>query len=260
VEDKGSTPRSSTLNPQSSILDPEAPTLFISDLHLNAQQPRITEQFLDFLATKTSGADALYILGDLFEYWAGDDDLGDTLNHAVTAALARFSNGAKLYFMHGNRDFLIGAGFANASGAQLLDDPQLVDLHGTPTLLMHGDTLCTDDARYQAFRKQVRDPAWQAQFLNKPLAQRKAMIDDLRKMSEQEKGGKSAAIMDVNHDAVAAALRAHHYPRMIHGHTHRPARHAHTVDGKNCERWVLPDWGTRGGYLRVSAQGCEAIG
>jgi UDP-2,3-diacylglucosamine hydrolase len=238
---------------------PQVPTLFISDLHLNAQQPRITEQFLEFLAKRTADAEALYILGDLFEYWAGDDDLDDPLNRTVVDALARISRGCRVYFMHGNRDFLIGAAFAQASGAQLLTDPALLDLHGTPTLLMHGDTLCTDDVRYQVFRKQVRDPAWQSQFLAKPLAERKAMIDDLRKMSEAEKDGKSAAIMDVNVDSVTATLRTHGVPRLIHGHTHRPAHHQHNVDGKQCERWVLPDWYERGGYLRVSAKGCEAI-
>jgi UDP-2,3-diacylglucosamine hydrolase len=235
------------------------PTLFISDLHLNAQQPRITEQFLDFLATRTADAEALYILGDLFEYWAGDDDLDDELNRTVIGALAQVSRERGVYFMHGNRDFLIGAAFAQASGAQLLADPTLLDLYGAPTLLMHGDLLCTDDVRYQAFRKQVRDPAWQTQFLAKPLAERKATIEALRKMSETEKDGKSAAIMDVNLDSVAATLRAHGAPRLIHGHTHRPAHHQHDVGGKQCERWVLPDWYEHGGYLRVTATGCKAI-
>lgn len=235
-------------------------TLFVSDLHLNAQQPHLTAQLLQFLKSKTAGASALYILGDLFEYWAGDDDLDDPLNRSVVDALAAFAAKLPLYFMHGNRDFLIGAAFARASGAQLLSDPALIDLHGTPTLLMHGDLLCTDDVRYQAFRKQVRDPAWQQQFLAKPLAQRKAMIEDLRKMSEQEKDAKIAAIMDVNLNAVGTVLRAHGYPRIIHGHTHRPARHLHEVDGHVCERWVLPDWGVgRSGYLRVTAQGYQAI-
>jgi UDP-2,3-diacylglucosamine hydrolase len=234
-------------------------TLFVSDLHLNAQQPSITAQFVEFLANQTPGADALYILGDLFEYWAGDDDLDDALNREVVAALARASRNMKLYFLHGNRDFLIGAGFADASGAQLLEDPVLVDLYGAPTLLMHGDTLCTDDVRYQAFRKQVRDPDWQAEFRAKPLAQRKAMIEDLRKMSAQEKDTKSAAIMDVNLGAVVTALRTHGYPRLIHGHTHRPAHHSHEVDGKLCERWVLPDWDARAGYLRVSDSRWETV-
>lgn len=236
-----------------------APCLFISDLHLNAQQPHITAQFLEFLKSKTPGADALYILGDLFEYWAGDDDLDDPLNRGVVDALAALAAKMPLYFMHGNRDFLIGSGFARASGAQLLSDPTLIDLYGAPTLLMHGDLLCTDDVRYQAFRKQVRDPVWQQQFLAKPLAERKAMIEDLRKMSAQEKGGKSAAIMDVNLDTVTAALRAHGYPRLIHGHTHRPARHEHVVDGHACERWVLSDWYGQGDYLRVTARGCERL-
>lgn len=233
-------------------------TLLISDLHLNAQQPEITAQFLAFLERVAAHADALYILGDLFEYWAGDDDLGDPLNRTVTAALGRLRH-TKRYFLHGNRDFLIGAKFAEACGVQLLSDTHHIELYGVPTLLLHGDTLCTDDARYQAFRKQVRDANWQAQFLANPLAQRKAMIEDLRKMSEQEKGAKSAAIMDVNLASVENALRAHDYPRMVHGHTHRPARHMHAVDSHQCERWVLPDWGEHSGYLRVTKDGCEAV-
>ncbi len=244
-------------DPQASIRNPQ--TLFVSDLHLNSQQPQITKRFLKFLSSKAPSADALYILGDLFEYWAGDDDLDDPLNRRVVDALADVAAQTLLYFMHGNRDFLIGAAFARECGAELVNDPMLIDLYGTPTLLMHGDLLCTDDLRYQDFRKQVRDPAWQQQFLAKPLDERKALIEGLRKMSEEEKGGKSAAIMDVNLETVAATLRTHGYPRLIHGHTHRPAQHTHMVDGKSCERWVLTDWGKRAGYLRVSPAGCESV-
>jgi UDP-2,3-diacylglucosamine hydrolase len=141
----------------------------------------------------------------------------------------------------------------------LLPDPILLRMYHTPTLLMHGDTLCTDDVQYMAFRAVVRDPAWQANTLAQPLAVRRAQAAALRKQSDQQKQLKSAAIMDVNQQAVADALRQHDYPRLIHGHTHRPARHVHAVDGHLCERWVLPDWHERGGYLRIDATHCEAV-
>ena len=159
--------------------------------------------------------------------------------------------------MRGNRDFLLNDAFMRAAQATLLPDPLLLDLYGAPTLLMHGDTLCTDDVAYQKFRVMVRGTEWQRNFLAQPLSQRKAQIEDLRKKSAQEKSNKSAEIMDVNSDAVANALREHGYPRLIHGHTHRPARHVHTVDGKTCERWVLPDW-YAAGYLRCDEVGCVA--
>jgi UDP-2,3-diacylglucosamine hydrolase len=159
--------------------------------------------------------------------------------------------------MHGNRDFLLGELFMQDAGATLLPDPTVVDLYGTPTLVTHGDTLCTEDRDYQDFRRMVRDPHWQAGFLAQPLAQRKAQIEELRRKSETEKSMKPADIMDVNQDAVAAAFRAHHYPRLIHGHTHRPARHEHRIDGMLCERWVLTDWYETGGYLRCDSTGCS---
>ena len=152
-----------------------------------------------------------------------------------------------MFFMRGNRDFLIGDGFAEAAGLKLLPDPTLVSLYGTPTLLMHGDTLCTDDVKYQAFRTQVRDPVWQKDFLAKPLAMRKAMIADVRDQSRREMKEKPPEIMDVNLNAVADAFRQHGYPRMIHGHTHRPAHHTLDVDKRKCARWVLTDWYARGG-------------
>lgn len=231
-------------------------TLFISDLHLSPERPAITALFERFLDHAPGDAGGLYILGDLFEAWAGDDDLSEPFNARVVNALARVAARMPLYVMHGNRDFLLGPAFARASGARLLPDPSVISLHGTPTLLMHGDTLCTDDTDYQRFRAQVRDARWQADFLAQPLAARKAQIAALRSRSETEKAGKPAAIMDVNPRAVEAALRQHATPRLIHGHTHRPARHAHRVDGMLCERWVLPDWYEQGGYLRCDANGC----
>ena len=237
------------------------PSLFVSDLHLAVERPRIIGQFHALLQGPARDADALYVLGDLFEYWAGDDDLEDPLNASVAEAFAALAaSGTRLHFRHGNRDFLVGHGFAKRAGATLLDDPTLIDLHGTSTLLMHGDTLCTDDVDYQKFRIHARDPRNQERFLAQPLAARRAEMTKLRAQSESAKQGKTAEIMDVNPHAVEDALRRAGYPRLIHGHTHRPGRHVHVVDGRACERWVLSDWYENGSYLRVDPQGCETIG
>jgi UDP-2,3-diacylglucosamine hydrolase len=161
--------------------------------------------------------------------------------------------------MHGNRDFLLDGDFAKACGGSLIDDPYALDLFGTPTLLMHGDTLCTDDTEYQRFRVQVRDPAWQKNFLALPLAVRKRQIEAVRQTSESEKQRKAPEIMDVNQAAVETLLRENSYPRLIHGHTHRPAHHVHRVDGRSCERWVLSDWYRTGSYLRCDERGCTPV-
>lgn len=235
-------------------------TLFVSDLHLSPVRPAISGLFQDFLACQARQAAALYILGDLFEYWAGDDDLTEPFNAAICAALKQVAAaGTQLFFMPGNRDFLIGPDFARASGVRLLTEPHLVDIAGTATLLLHGDTLCSDDAAYQEFRNKVRSVAWQASFLAQPLAERKAQIAALRQESNQAKQFKSVAIMDVNPAAVAAVLRSHGYPRLIHGHTHRLARHRHQVDGHACERWVLGDWYDSGNYLHCDKTGCRFL-
>ncbi len=225
-------------------------TLFISDLHLCSSHPHVTQLFQQFARDIAPKADSLYVLGDLFEYWIGDDDLADPFNASIAQTLRKISaGGVKLYFMHGNRDFLLGEKFAAACGGKLLDDPLLIDLYGTKTLLSHGDALCTDDAEYMAFRQQVRDPAFQQQFLAKPLSERRATVEKMRQQSEQSKKIKSMDIMDVTDSAVVDLLREYHHPRLIHGHTHRPALHQHEVDGKICERYVLKDWGETGGYL-----------
>ncbi len=236
------------------------PTLFVADLHLCRARPDISLAFFRFLTDTAPGAQALYILGDLFEYWAGDDDLADPFNAEVAGALAALGeNGVAVALMHGNRDFLLGEVFARASGTSLLPDPSLIDLYGTPTLLMHGDTLCTADRAYMEFRIKVRDPLWQQAFLARPLEEREAIIQGMRRESAREQAHKEPDILDVSPDAVAAALRRHHYPRLIHGHTHRPARHSVQVDGRTCERWVLPAWYGRGGYLRCDPSGCHAL-
>jgi UDP-2,3-diacylglucosamine hydrolase len=235
-------------------------TLFISDLHLCSGRPQINRSFFSFLEREARSADALYILGDLFEYWVGDDDLGDPFNAAVVAALARLvGSGIPTFLMHGNRDFVIGDAFARASGVILLPDPALLSLYGQRMVLMHGDTLCTLDQEYQAFRREARSETWIRSLLRKPLAERKAEIEALRRQSEREKRGKPAEIMDVARAEVEATLRRYGYPLLIHGHTHRPARHVHTVDGHVCERWVLADWYQAGSYLACDGSGCRAV-
>ena len=235
-------------------------SLFIADLHLCVSRPETIRLFLDFLKRTAVHADALYILGDLFEYWLGDDTLHLPLHASICQAIRQVAEvGVKVYFMHGNRDFLLAEQFAQACQASLLTDPTLVNLYGTDTLLMHGDTLCTDDVDYLAFRQQVRNPAWQTQFLAQPLASRAALAQQARSQSESAKQEKSIAIMNVNDQAVMTVLRQYHYPRLIHGHTHRTALHSITIDGHTCQRWVLTDWHDHGGYLRCSADNCQFV-
>jgi UDP-2,3-diacylglucosamine hydrolase len=225
--------------------------LFVSDIHLSPAEPATAERFLAFLAGPAREAERLFILGDLFDYWAGDDDLADPFStHIVKALRALADGGVRLAFMAGNRDFLIGQDFARAAGLELLPDACRCDIGGVPTLLLHGDTLCTDDADYQRFRAMVRAPEWAARFLARPLAERKREIEALRARSEHEKQVKPMAIMDVNAQAVATALREHGATALIHGHTHRQGRHALDVAGHSCARWVLGDWHPdRGGAL-----------
>jgi UDP-2,3-diacylglucosamine hydrolase len=231
-------------------------TLFISDLHLGAEHSRSAQLFQRFMRHTAPQAEALYILGDLFEAWPGDDDLDDPFHQRIIGALKKLSSsGTRLYLMHGNRDLLMSNELERACGATLLPDPTLVDLYGTPTLLTHGDQLCTDDTAYQAYRKQVHDPGWQKQFLAQPLATRKAFIAQLRARSRDEKQSKNMAIMDVNGEAVINFLREHNYPNLIHGHTHRIGHHVLHIDGYTCERWVLGDWDTRASALRCDADG-----
>lgn len=235
-------------------------SLFISDLHLSADQPHSMAEFRQFITGIAPHADALYILGDLFEYWAGDDHLEDPFHAEVAAALASLAHHrTPVYLLRGNRDLLMGQVLAEACHATLLDDPVQIDLYGVPTLLTHGDTLCTDDLEYQRYRAMVRDEEFQRRFLAQPLMERKEYIAGLRARSMAEKQVKDEAVMDVNDEAVAALLREFDYPRLIHGHTHRPARHEHLVDGHRCERWVLADWHEQGSALRVDAMGCNVI-
>jgi len=198
------------------------------------------------------------VLGDLFDAWIGDDQLRDPLAAGVAAALSAVSAaGVAVALMRGNRDLLLGDRFARAAGATLLPEAIVVDLHGTPTLLLHGDTLCSDDLAYQRFRLWAHDPARQRRFLALPYFVRRAIIAWMRGRSRKETAVKTETMMDVNAGAVAAAFRAHHVARMIHGHTHRPACHQTDVDGRRCERWVLADWYDRGACLEVDAAGAH---
>jgi len=236
-------------------------SLFISDLHLCASRPHITAAFLEFLKNTASKAVALYILGDLFEYWAGDDDIRDAHHQPIISALKSLAEtGIKLYLMHGNRDFLISNAFCDAAGMTLLPDPSLIKLHDKTVLLSHGDDLCTDDVEYQKFRLQVRATKWQEDFLKQPLEMRKDQIEAIRTHSEHEKSQKSMQIMDVNQVAVDCVLKKYDYPELlIHGHTHRPNQHHIQLDGHNITRWVLGDWYEQGSYLECDHIGCKAI-
>lgn len=236
------------------------PSLFVSDLHLTEERPEANERFISFVEGKARDAEALYILGDFFEYWVGDDDLGDPFNAVIGGLLSNLTRaGVRLYFLHGNRDFLIGERFCAATGARLLSDPSVHEVEGVKTLLVHGDTLCTDDLEYQAWRRRARDPAFQAEFLAKPLAERRQAVLEMREKSRLVVQGKTPQIMDVNEDAVREAMRSHGVRRLMHGHTHRPGRHALEVDGERCERWVLPDWYGRGGYIEVNRRGPRMV-
>ena len=230
-----------------------ASSLFVSDLHLSEDRPAANERFIAFAEETAAGADALYVLGDLFEYWIGDDDLTEPFNAVMAGFFARLvRGGVAVFVMHGNRDFLMGQRFCQETGAQLLADPTVVEMGGVKTLLMHGDTLCTDDADYQQWRRIARSDRWQRDFLSKPLRERRRAVGGLREKSRQVIQAKPAEIMDVNDEAVRAALRRHAATRLIHGHTHRPGSHRLEVDGLRRERWVLPDWYGAGGYLEVS--------
>jgi UDP-2,3-diacylglucosamine hydrolase len=217
-------------------------TLFIADLHLSPDRPETLELFLSFLAVRARSAERLYILGDLFDAWIGDDD-DSAPGPAVRAGLRALTQaGTTCLLLHGNRDFLIGRAFARDTGCTLLRDPTLVDLGGTPTLLMHGDLLCTDDIAYQRFRRRMRNPLIQILFLWKPLARRRAIAADYRRKSGVATAMKSEEIMDVNDQTVRTYVRRHGVRTLIHGHTHRPADHRLSLDGHEVSRRVLAEW------------------
>ena len=235
-------------------------TLFISDLHLDPERPEITRLFGDFIDGEARSADALYILGDLFEAWVGDDDPSE-LGAFISAKLRALSDsGVPVYFQHGNRDFLVGHDLARRAGMTLLAENAVVMLYGKPVLLMHGDTLCTEDRAYQAFRAQTRAPAWRQQFLSQPLAARLAFAAQARAASLQrqqamkhDNRAQFETVTDVSPAAVSETFVRYGIDTIIHGHTHRPMVHALNVDGRACERVVLGDWYTQGSVLRVDA-------
>jgi UDP-2,3-diacylglucosamine hydrolase len=227
-------------------------TLFIADLHLDDSRPQITSLFEHYLASDdVRRADALYILGDLVEAWIGDDDDAELPTRIAHATRAVRDAGVPVYFMVGNRDFMLGEAFAERAGLTLLDDGTVHDLYGTPTLLMHGDVLCTDDVAYQAVRRNVRTPEWKAQIMTMPLDARRAFAAKAREDSRAHTGSTHETIMDVNAGAVADAMRTAGVTRLIHGHTHRPAIHHFDLDGHTAERIVLGDWYEQGSALQI---------
>jgi UDP-2,3-diacylglucosamine hydrolase len=227
-------------------------TLFVSDVHLDAARPAATSAFLEFLAREATRAATLFVLGDLFEAWIGDDD-DDALAARVADALRRLSEaGTRIAFMHGNRDFLIGGGFARRAGIELLGESHVEDIEGVRTLLLHGDTLCTGDLPYLAFRAQVRAPAWQQSFLAQSLAARREFAARARAQSRTHTASAPEALMDVAPDAVRAALATVGVTRLVQGHVHRPAIHCFDVDGAFAERYVLGDWYDQGSVLEIT--------
>ncbi|CAD5377940.1 UDP-2,3-diacylglucosamine pyrophosphatase [Pseudomonas sp. OF001] len=229
--------------------------LFIADLHLEAQRPDIVRAFLHFLDTRAAGAEALYILGDFFEVWIGDDGM-DEFQRSIASALRRLSDkGTRIYLMHGNRDFLLGKGFCREAGCTLLREGSVVELYGEPVLLLHGDSLCTRDESYQRLRKRLRNPLSLWLLRNLPLATRHKLARKLRDASRMRTREKAADIIDVTPEVVPQVMAERRVRTLIHGHTHRPAVHRLLVDGHNAQRIVLGDWDRQGWALEVDAQG-----
>ncbi|MCU7905932.1 MAG: UDP-2,3-diacylglucosamine diphosphatase [Candidatus Thiodiazotropha sp. (ex Epidulcina cf. delphinae)] len=230
--------------------------LFISDLHLSADRADTVRLFLHFLEGRAFRADHLYILGDLFDAWVGDDDRRPPIPDVKRALRQLSRGGTRLWLMHGNRDFLIGETFCRESGVELLTDPTLIDLYGTPTLLMHGDLLCTDDQAYLTFRREIRHPAFVQRFLAQPIQQRIALAKAYRVRSGEANSLKSEAIMDVNQQAVERYLIEHQAERLIHGHTHRAADHPFSLAERAVSRHVLAQWqGKRAEIISVTPKG-----
>ncbi|EDY85862.1 UDP-2,3-diacylglucosamine hydrolase [gamma proteobacterium HTCC5015] len=229
-------------------------TLFISDLHLTAQRRDIAQGLISLCQSPLArSADALYILGDFVEFWIGDDTPTEGIDDAIDA-LGELGTHTPLFFQHGNRDFLIGRDFARRCRFELLDETVVIDLYGQDTLLLHGDTLCTDDVDYQQFRHMVRNADWQADFLNKTLPERLEVVKQIRAKTQEAMTMKASDIMDVNQNAVVETLEAFGVQHMIHGHTHRPAQHTLTASGQPATRTVLSDWDQHGNCLLVTPE------
>jgi len=229
--------------------------LFVSDLHLDAERPAAIDTFVDFVAREGIKSDRLFILGDLFEVWVGDDDDDPVLARVIDSIALLRSYEVPCYIMHGNRDFLLGDAFAQRTGAKILTDFVTVDIYGQTILLTHGDLLCTDDTAYMKLRAMVRDPAWQSGFLSRPIEERRQIAASLRARSKSETAMKSSEIMDVNQAAVEETLRSHGVDVLVHGHTHRPGVHRFDVDGSPATRIVLGDWYTQGTILQWDRHG-----
>ena len=230
-------------------------TLFISDLHLEAERPEIGDQFIQFLQTEATKAEALYILGDLFEAWVGDDD--PNAHYAIIKLAIRklTDSGIPVYFMHGNRDFMIGSKFANETGVEILKDPYPVKMYGQKALLSHGDAMCTDDVQYQRVRLMTRDPDWQQSMLAKPLKERLRIAQEARRQSLEQKLNLSMDIMDVNQGAVMRAINEYGVDVLLHGHTHRPDVHTVDLGDRKAKRVVLGDWYSQGSVVRWDLRG-----
>lgn len=234
-------------------------TAFISDLHLDSSRPDATRRFVDFMARDARKAERLYILGDLFEAWIGDDDDDDAIEPVASAIAELTRAGVPCCFMHGNRDFLVGERFADRTGMKLLDEFEVIEVAGGPLLLTHGDLLCTDDTRYLTLRAQLRDPGWQNEFLDKSLGERRAIARELRSLSQTEMASKSEEIMDVNRSAVAETMRRFGVCRLLHGHTHRPGIHRFELDGAAATRVVLDDWYEGGSFVVWDESGPRSV-
>lgn len=228
-------------------------TLFISDLHLTAERPAIIELFTRFVNERGIHAEALYILGDFFEYWVGDDDPADELEAVFEAFNTLHEHQVPVFFMHGNRDFLIKTAFEKRTHCQLIEDPTSISINQQNILLMHGDSLCTDDIKYQAFKKQVRSDQWQSEFTSKPLPERKLIVENLRKTSQDETSEKNEEIMDVNQQTVEELIITHNTRWLIHGHTHRPDIHHLKINNQDVTRIVLGDWFEHGSVLSIKS-------
>ena len=230
-------------------------TLFISDLHLEAERPDIGKQFIRFLQTDATEAEALYILGDLFEAWVGDDDPNAYYAIIKLAIRKLVDSGIPVYFMHGNRDFMIGTKFANETGVKILKDPYPVRMYGQKALLCHGDAMCTDDVQYQRVRSMTRDPVWQQSMLTKPLKERLRIAEEARRQSLEQTLNLSMDIMDVNQGAVIRTINEHGVDVLLHGHTHRPDIHTVDLGNRKAKRIVLGDWYTQGSLVRWDLRG-----
>lgn len=234
-------------------------TYFISDLHLSTERPEITAALQRFFNETASDATAVYILGDFFDAWVGDDDNSEFATSLKTQLLALHKRGIEVFFIRGNRDFMIGEALANACSFTLLEDETVIELYGKRVLLMHGDTLCTADIEYQHFRKMVRNPVWQQQVLALPLSQRRAMAADLRSKSQSMNAMKAEDIMDVTEAEVVTIMDEYRVKTLIHGHTHRPGQHQFNEKGKPHSRWVLGDWHDCAHYIRADENSLELI-